>query len=172
MQCTYLCPVVAGLRGIASATTVVAPAPVAREYIGRRCSVPCVCAWPRRLQMVPFAGYSLPVQYQEGVLQSHLHTRADDCASVFDVGHMGQIKWRGKDALRFLETLVVGDLESLKEVWMSRPPVSSPGACVSRRIVRHGIVEQPQPALTLCSHHSPPTDACSMHCCAHDVKLS
>ncbi len=66
--------------------------------------------------MVPFAGYSLPVQYQEGVLQSHLHTRADDCASVFDVGHMGQIKWRGKDAIKFLETLVVGDLESLKEV--------------------------------------------------------
>ncbi len=59
----------------------------------------CVCGSPTvvlcralRGQMVPFAGYSLPVQYQEGVLQSHLHTRADDCASVFDVGHMGQIK--------------------------------------------------------------------------------
>ncbi len=66
--------------------------------------------------MVPFAGYSLPVQYKEGVLQSHLHTRADDSASLFDVGHMGQIRWHGKDALKFLETLVVGDLASLKSV--------------------------------------------------------
>ena len=113
--------------------------------------MPCVCAWLRRLQMVPFAGYSLPVQYQEGVLQSHLHTRADDCASVFDVGHMGQIKWRGKDALRFLETLVVGDLESLKEVWMSRPPVSSPGACVTASY-REAWSRRATPTRPHCTH--------------------
>jgi aminomethyltransferase len=28
---------------------------------------------------------------------------------------MGQIKWRGKDAVKFLEKLVVGDIASLKE---------------------------------------------------------
>lgn len=44
------------------------------------------------LQMVPFAGYELPVQFPDGVLNSHLHTRADDSASLFDVGHMGQIR--------------------------------------------------------------------------------
>lgn len=66
--------------------------------------------------MVPFAGYTLPVQYKEGVLTSHLHTRAADSASLFDVGHMGQIRWHGKDAVKFLETIVVGDLESLKQV--------------------------------------------------------
>jgi hypothetical protein len=66
--------------------------------------------------MVPFAGYSLPVQFKEGVLNSHLHTRADNSASVFDVGHMGQIRWHGKDATKFLETLVVGDIEGLKPV--------------------------------------------------------
>ena len=44
--------------------------------------------------MVPFAGYELPVLYEGstgGVKNEHLHTRADDKASLFDVSHMGQI---------------------------------------------------------------------------------
>ena len=36
-------------------------------------------------QMVPFAGYELPVQYPAGVLQSHLHTRAK--GELADVVH-------------------------------------------------------------------------------------
>jgi aminomethyltransferase len=52
-----------------------------------------VCPFEYQLQLVPFAGYALPVQYPDGVLKSHLHTRAKGCASLFDVGHMGQIKW-------------------------------------------------------------------------------
>ena len=83
--------------------------------------------------MVEFAGYSLPVQYEGlGVLKEHVkstihpviatannidaqvHTRAPNSASLFDVSHMGQIKWHGKDAIKFLEQLVVGDLASLK----------------------------------------------------------
>ncbi|KAJ1385441.1 hypothetical protein B484DRAFT_341658 [Ochromonadaceae sp. CCMP2298] len=67
-------------------------------------------------KMVPFAGYSLPVQYDGlGVLKEHVHTRSATGASVFDVGHMGQIKWHGKDAVAFLEKMVVGDIASLKE---------------------------------------------------------
>ena len=66
-------------------------------------------------QMVPFAGYHLPVQFEgHGVLKEHLHTRAPGCASLFDVSHMGQIKWEGKDAIKFLEKMVVGDIASLK----------------------------------------------------------
>ncbi len=65
--------------------------------------------------MVPFAGYELPVQYPDGVLKSHLHTRAEGCASLFDVGHMGQIKWHGKDRAKFLETVVIADVLGLKE---------------------------------------------------------
>lgn len=45
------------------------------------------------LSQVPFAGYELPVQYEGvGVLKEHMHCRAPGKASVFDVGHMGQIK--------------------------------------------------------------------------------
>lgn len=43
-----------------------------------------------------------------------MHTRAKGCTSVFDVGHMGQIKWHGRDAVKFIEKMVVGDIASLK----------------------------------------------------------
>ena len=66
-------------------------------------------------KMVPFAGYELPVQYEGlGVLKEHVHTRTKECASLFDVSHMGQIKWTGKDAIKFIEQVVVGDIQSLK----------------------------------------------------------
>ncbi len=65
--------------------------------------------------MVPFAGYSLPVQYPAGVLKEHLHTRADNSASLFDVGHMGQLRWYGKDRVAFLERVCVADVAGLKE---------------------------------------------------------
>jgi aminomethyltransferase len=65
--------------------------------------------------MVPFAGYELPVQYDGlGVMKEHLHCRAANSASVFDVSHMGQIKWHGKDAVKFIEKMVVGDIACLK----------------------------------------------------------
>lgn len=40
-------------------------------------------------KMVPFAGYYMPVQYDNlGISASHLHTRQK--ASIFDVSHMLQ----------------------------------------------------------------------------------
>lgn len=68
-------------------------------------------------KMVPFAGYELPVLYEHeggGVMNETLHCRAAGKASVFDVSHMGQIKWTGKDAADFLEKCVVGDIKGLK----------------------------------------------------------
>lgn len=44
-------------------------------------------------KMVPFAGYDMPVQYTLGVKQEHLHCRA--AAGLFDVSHMGQLKFTG-----------------------------------------------------------------------------
>ncbi|MCX8517026.1 MAG: glycine cleavage system aminomethyltransferase GcvT, partial [Rhodoferax sp.] len=40
-------------------------------------------------RMVPFAGYSMPVQYPAGLLAEHHHTRR--AAGLFDVSHMGQL---------------------------------------------------------------------------------
>ncbi len=44
--------------------------------------------------MVPFAGYELPVLYKGdngGVMKEHLWCRADGKSSLFDVSHMGQV---------------------------------------------------------------------------------
>ena len=40
--------------------------------------------------MVPFAGWNMPVQYEDGILASHKHTREN--ASIFDVSHMIQMR--------------------------------------------------------------------------------
>jgi len=66
----------------------------------------------RGARMVAFAGYEMPVQYPDGIIAEHLHTRAK--AGLFDVSHMGQINLRGDAAARALERLVPGDLQSLE----------------------------------------------------------
>src|SRR5438552_15115384 len=65
---------------------------------------------------VGFAGYEMPVQYPNGIIKEHLHTRT--AAGLFDVSHMGQLAlWprsgRLEDAARALETLVPGDIIGL-----------------------------------------------------------
>jgi aminomethyltransferase len=65
-------------------------------------------------RMVPFAGWSMPVQYSAGVLAEHLHCRADGCAGLFDVSHMGQASLHGSAGTQALEALVPGDIQGLK----------------------------------------------------------
>ncbi len=62
-------------------------------------------------RMVPFAGYEMPVQYPEGIVREHLHTRA--AAGLFDVSHMGQVLVRGAGAAEALERLLPSDLLGL-----------------------------------------------------------
>jgi aminomethyltransferase len=38
-------------------------------------------------RMVPFAGYSMPVQYPAGLMAEHRHTRT--AAGLFDISRMG-----------------------------------------------------------------------------------
>ncbi|XP_041048632.1 aminomethyltransferase, mitochondrial isoform X2 [Carcharodon carcharias] len=63
-------------------------------------------------RMVEFAGWSMPVQYKDSHINSHLHTRQH--CSLFDVSHMLQSKVTGKDRVKFMESLVVGDIAELK----------------------------------------------------------
>ena len=59
-------------------------------------------------RMVPFAGYSMPVQYPAGLMAEHLHCRAS--AALFDVSHMGQLRLTGDDAAAALESLLPIDV--------------------------------------------------------------
>ena len=62
-------------------------------------------------RMVPFAGYSMPVQYPAGLMAEHLHTRS--AAGLFDVSHMGQLRISGADSAAALESLMPVDVISL-----------------------------------------------------------
>ena len=62
-------------------------------------------------RMVPFAGYSMPVQYPAGLMAEHLHTRSS--AGLFDVSHMGQLRLVGPDAAAAFESLMPVDVIDL-----------------------------------------------------------
>ncbi|MGE4243592.1 glycine cleavage system aminomethyltransferase GcvT [Ramlibacter sp.] len=62
-------------------------------------------------RMVPFAGYSMPVQYPDGLMAEHHHTRS--AAGLFDVSHMGQLRLAGPDAAAAFETLMPVDVIDL-----------------------------------------------------------
>jgi len=54
-------------------------------------------------RMVDFAGWSMPVQY-ESIVAEHLATR--ERASVFDVSHMGRLRFDGPASGRFLDRIL------------------------------------------------------------------
>ena len=63
-------------------------------------------------KMVEFAGYSMPIQYKDGIVQEHKFTR--ESSGVFDVSHMGQLFIAGKDDLtKDLQNIFPIDLENL-----------------------------------------------------------
>ncbi|MFM8865149.1 MAG: glycine cleavage system aminomethyltransferase GcvT, partial [Limnohabitans sp.] len=62
-------------------------------------------------RMVPFAGYSMPVQYPAGLVAEHHHTRT--AAGLFDVSHMGQLRLLGSDAAAAFECLMPVDVIGL-----------------------------------------------------------
>ncbi len=75
-------------------------------------------------KMVEFAGYEMPVQYADGVLKEHNHTRTK--AGLFDVSHMGQALLtttrmaQGSEAAHTeisdaIETLLPGEIRKLKK---------------------------------------------------------
>ncbi len=74
-------------------------------------------------RMVPFAGYSLPVQYADGIVAEHNWTRTH--AGLFDVTHMGpsfvrlnatsgDVEADHAAIAALVEPLVCGDLQGLK----------------------------------------------------------
>ncbi len=64
-------------------------------------------------KIVPFAGYLLPIQYEEGIIREHMAVRTK--AGLFDVSHMGEISCRGKDALANLQHLLTNDFTGMAD---------------------------------------------------------
>jgi aminomethyltransferase len=62
-------------------------------------------------KMVEYAGWEMPLLYR-GITQEHLHTRAH--GSLFDVSHMGRVRFGGKDAAAFLNAVLTRNVAEQK----------------------------------------------------------
>lgn len=62
-------------------------------------------------RLVPFAGYLLPVQYEQGLIAEHLAVR--EKAGLFDVSHMGEFVLQGPGALAALQLLFTNDFSGM-----------------------------------------------------------
>jgi len=63
-------------------------------------------------KMVPFAGYSMPVQYPTGIRAEHQAVR--EACGMFDVSHMGEFIVRGPQALDFVQRISVNDAAKIE----------------------------------------------------------
>ena len=62
-------------------------------------------------RMVPFAGYEMPIQYT-GIVAEHRAVRED--AGVFDLSHMGEFYFEGREAQAAVDKLVSSDVAGLE----------------------------------------------------------
>jgi aminomethyltransferase len=62
-------------------------------------------------RIVPFAGYFLPVQYEQGLIAEHLAVRKK--AGLFDVSHMGEFVLQGPGALAALQRILTNDFSNM-----------------------------------------------------------
>ncbi len=63
-------------------------------------------------KMVPFAGFSMPVQYS-GINDEHETVR--NRVGVFDVSHMGEFILKGPDALDLIQRVTSNDASKLTD---------------------------------------------------------
>ena len=64
-------------------------------------------------KFVEFAGYQMPIQYSDGIVEEHKFTR--NHSGIFDVSHMGQLFIKGsEDLVNDLEKIFPLDLKKLK----------------------------------------------------------
>ena len=93
-------------------------------------------------------------------MKEHLWCRSDNKSSLFDVSHMGQIRWHGKDRVKFLERVVVGDIDGL----------NVGGGCLSLVTnVEGGILDDT--VITKYGDYVYMVRACIIRCCLVDCSL-
>ena len=63
-------------------------------------------------KMVDFAGWHMPVQYTS-IIDEHKTVR--ESVGLFDVSHMGEVIVKGKDALKFLNSIVPQNISKLTD---------------------------------------------------------
>lgn len=84
--------------------------------------------------MVSFAGYQLPMQYPTGIIVEHNAVR--NAAGLFDVSHMGEFLFKGRDALKNLNYILTNDFTSMVDGQVRYSVMcNEQGGCVDDLIV-------------------------------------
>eukprot|EP00767_Chilomastix_cuspidata_P002724 gnl/Chilomastix_cuspidata/285.p1 GENE.gnl/Chilomastix_cuspidata/285~~gnl/Chilomastix_cuspidata/285.p1 ORF type:complete len:392 (-),score=177.12 gnl/Chilomastix_cuspidata/285:35-1210(-) len=88
-------------------------------------------------EMVPFAGWEMPLKYEKPIIASHNHCR--EHASLFDVSHMSQLTFTGKDRERFLESITMADItnSSMRQTRLSCFTTPDGGIIDDLMVTRH-----------------------------------
>jgi aminomethyltransferase len=63
--------------------------------------------------MVDFGGWDMPVEYPGGLMAEHLAVRSG--VGLFDVSHMGEIRFRGPGALAAIQHITMNDASRLQD---------------------------------------------------------
>ncbi len=63
-------------------------------------------------KMVNFNGWSMPIQYSQGIVHEHLKTRR--ASGIFDVSHMGRFAISGPGAIDFLQFTLTNNAKKLQ----------------------------------------------------------
>ncbi len=59
--------------------------------------------------LVEFGGWNMPIAYPSGTIQEHLACRRD--AAMFDVSHLGTVRFAGREARDLLQRTLTNDLD-------------------------------------------------------------
>ena len=63
-------------------------------------------------RMVEFGGWNMPVQYADGIIAEHTHTRTE--AAIFDICHMGEFRVKGPGAAEGLDGALARAVANMK----------------------------------------------------------
>ena len=63
-------------------------------------------------KFVNFAGWSMPIQFRDGIINEHISTRTS--CGLFDISHMGQILIDGDESRLLLEKITPTDIGKIK----------------------------------------------------------
>jgi len=87
-------------------------------------------------KIVPFAGYEMPVQYT-GVVDEHTNVRSK--VGLFDVSHMGEVEFKGENALKVANRIITNDLNRIEDGQACYTAMCRPGGGIIDDLVTYRI---------------------------------
>ena len=87
-------------------------------------------------RMVEFAGYDMPVLYTS-VIDEHVHCRTH--VGLFDVSHMGEVIFRGPDALKAVNRLITNDIAALEDGRAAYSPMCMPSGGIVDDVIAYRL---------------------------------